>query len=356
MSRRTRIVLALVAGCILLAIALRGLDLASIAARIGSADPRWLALAAIVYLSAYFVRSLRWRLILRPIEQVTVRESFAMLMAGYFLNYLIPIRAGEVAKSFFLKRLKGIPIATSLPTVFVDKLLELFSILLVIVMVPVLSVQLSGSLASLIVAVLVIFVMAVGLLLLAIRKRDATVKLVCRLVSWLPQRAYDRITSWLGLFINGLSVSASTVRGLWGLLALTGCAVMLDAVYFRIMFLAFDIPVSFPIVLFGYTLISLSYILPTPPAQIGYNQIIMELIFAAGLGMARPDVMAVMLLAHPLTGILITVVGLWSFSSMSIRLTESFRRIEEEGALVAAPSVGPAVSGRASGSPSGRDE
>ncbi len=346
MSRRNRILIALVVGCVLLAVALRGLDLRSIGARIGSADPRWLALAALVYLSAYFVRSLRWRLILRPIERVTVRESFAMLMAGYFLNYLIPIRAGEVAKSFFLKRMKGVPIATSLPTVFVDKLLELFSILLVIVMVPVLSVRLSGSLASLIVAVLVVFVMAVGLLLLAIRKREATVRLICRLLSWLPRRAYDRISSWLGLFINGLSMSASTVRGLWGLLALTGCAVLLDAVYFRLMFLAFDIPVSYPIVLFGYTLISLSYILPTPPAQIGYNEMIMELIFAAGLGMSRPDVMVVMLLAHPLTGILITLVGLWSFSSMSIRLTESFRQIEEEGALAGAsadacPSPGP---------------
>ncbi len=343
MSRRTRIVLALIAGCVLLAVALRGLDLGSIGARIGSADPRWLALAAAVYLTAYFVRSLRWRLILRPIARVTVRESFVMLMAGYFLNYLIPIRAGEVAKSFFLKRMKGVPIAASLPTVFVDKLLELFSILLVIVMVPVLSVRLSGSLASLIVAVLVIFVMAVGLLLLAIRNRDVTVRLVCRLFSWLPRRAYDRISSWMGLFINGLSMSASTVRGLWGLLALTGCAVVLDAVYFRLMFLAFDIPVSFPIVLFGYTLISLSYILPTPPAQIGYNEMIMELIFAAGLGMSRPDVMAVMLLAHPMTGILITVVGLWSFSSMSIRLTESFQQIEREGALAeASPAACPA--------------
>ena len=338
MSRRTRIVLALVAGCVLLAIALRGLDLGSIGQRIGRADVRWLTFAAFVYIFAYFVRSLRWRLILRPIERVSVREAFSMLMAGYFLNYLIPIRAGEVAKPFFLKRMKGVPIAASLPTVFVDKLLELFSILLVIVMIPVLSVQLSGSLASLIVAVLVIFVLAVGLLLLAIRHRDVTVRLVCRLFSWLPARAYERISSWLGLFINGLSMSASTVRGLWGLLALTGGAVLLDALYFRLMFLAFDIPVTFPIVLFGYTLISLSYILPTPPAQIGYNEMIMELIFAAGLGMARADVMAVMLLAHPLTGIIITVVGLWSFSSMSIPLTESFHQIEQEGALAGAPA------------------
>ncbi|MCD4689896.1 flippase-like domain-containing protein [bacterium] len=339
MSRRTRIVLALLAGCALLAFALRGLDLGHIGSRIGDADLKWIGLAAIVYLSAYFVRSLRWRLILRPIQRVTVRESFFMLMAGYFLNYIIPIRAGEIAKSFFLKRMKGVPIAVSLPTVFLDKLLELFSIIIVLVLVPILSVQLSGSLVSLMVTVLVVFVLAVGLLLLAIRNREMTVRLVAQLTSWLPRRAHERVSSWLALFINGLSMSASSMSGLWALLALTGGAVLLDAVYFRLMFMAFGIGVSFTTVLFGYTLISLSYILPTPPAQIGYNEMIMGLIFAAGLGMPRGEVMAVMLLAHPLTGVIITLVGLCSFSAMSIRLTDSFRQIEVEGALVDAATA-----------------
>ncbi len=330
MRRHARTVLALVVGVALLALALRGIDLRGVGTRIGEADRRWLAVAAAVYLLAYFVRSLRWRLILRPVVRVGVRESFFMLMAGYFLNYIIPIRAGELAKSFFLKRTRGLPIATTLPTVFVDKLLELFSILLVIVLFPVLSVQASGELTTIIVSVLVIFVAAVGLLLLAIRNRERAVDLVCRGFRWLPARLYERLSEWLALFINGLSLSASTVRSLWMLLFLTGTAVALDAVYFRIMFLAFDIPVRFPIVLFGYTLISLSYILPTPPAQVGYNEFIMKIIFSVGLGLPLDDVMAVMLLAHPLTGVLITVVGIWSFSAMGIRVGESFRGIEAE--------------------------
>ncbi len=327
MNNRAKIALALLAGVLLLFLALRGVDLDHVRAIMGQASPPVLVIALAVYLSAYFVRSLRWRLILKPIQPVSVSESFFMLMAGYFLNYIVPIRAGEVAKSFFLKRLKGLPIAVSLPTVFLDKLLELFSVLLVIVLVPVLSVRLSGSLSSLLIGVVTVFVIAVGLLTLAVRNGDATAHVVTRLFSWLPERLHDRLSSWISLFVDGLSVARTNARNVWSLLALTGAAVTLDAVYFSLMFRAFSIDVAFPTVLFGYTLISLSYIFPTPPAQIGYNEAIMGLIFAGGLGMARAEVTAVMLVAHVLTGLLVTGVGLGSFAAMSIKVTESFRRI-----------------------------
>ncbi len=327
MNNRVKIALALLVGALLLYLALRGLDLGHVGAVIGRASPSVLVIALVVYLSAYFVRSLRWRLILRPIQPITISESFSMLMAGYFLNYIIPIRAGEVAKSFFLKRLKGLPIAVSLPTVFLDKLLELFSILLVVALVPVLSVRLSGSLSSLIVAVVTVFVIAVGLLTLAVRSGEKTAQVVARLFSWLPQGLHDRLSSWISLFVDGLSVARANARSLWSLLALTGSAVILDALYFFLMFRAFSIDVAFPTVLFGYTLISLSYIFPTPPAQIGYNEAIMGLIFAGGLGMVRAEVTALMLVAHVLTGLLVTGVGLASFAAMSIRVTESFRGV-----------------------------
>jgi len=327
LNSRSKIALALLAGALLLFLALRGVDLDHVRAVMRQASPPVLVIALAVYLSAYFVRSLRWRLILKPIQPVSVSESFSMLMAGYFLNYIVPIRAGEVAKSFFLKRLKGLPIAVSLPTVFLDKLLELFSVLLVIVLVPVLSVRLSGSLSSLIVAVATVFVIAVGLLTLAVRNGERTARVLMQFFSWLPKRLHDRVSSWISLFVDGLSVARTNARNVWSLLALTGVAVTLDAVYFYLMFRAFSIDVAFPTVLFGYTLISLSYVFPTPPAQIGYNEAIMGLIFAGGLGMGRAEVTAVMLVAHLLTGLLVTGVGLGSFAAMSIKVTESFRRI-----------------------------
>jgi uncharacterized protein (TIRG00374 family) len=344
-SRGTKIAVALVIGLVLLAIALWGIDFGEMQEEIARARPPWLVAGGALYLLAYAVRSLRWRLILRPVQAIGVGESFSILMAGYFLNYVIPIRAGEVAKSFFLKRLRGVPIATSLPTVFVDKLFELVSIVLVILLVPILSVHLEGPLAVLVFAVLAVFVVAVAVLVLAFRNEARTTALLCRLFAWLPRRAYARIAEWMGLFVRGMGVARHNARSLAPLLGLTAAAVLLDASYFLVMFRAFDIEVAFLRVLFGYTLLTLSYILPTPPAQIGYNELVIGLIFAGGLtgvAMPRDEVMAVVVVAHALTGLIITAVGLWAFWSMGIRVSESFRGAagELEGAGRTSPGGG----------------
>jgi len=327
LSRGVNIALAAAAGVVLLGIVLYGVDVAHVRELIANVNPSWLALAAVLYVSAYFVRSLRWRLVLKPVQEVRVSESFFMLMAGYFLNYVIPIRAGEVAKSFFLKRLRGVPIATSLPTIFVDKLLELLSIVLVVLLIPVLSVELGRYLGTLIFTVLAVFGIALVLLVMAIWREGATTRVLAAAVSWLPARVSARLTEWLGLFVSGMGVARENARALAPLVGYTALAVVLDALYFSCVFRAFSMDVPFVMVLFGYTLISLSYILPTPPAQIGHNEAVMVLIFAVGFGLGRADVTAVMILAHLMTGLLVTGIGLWSFGAMSIKVSESFRHV-----------------------------
>jgi uncharacterized protein (TIRG00374 family) len=333
MRRSVRTALALVAGVALLALALYGIDISEVREHIAGADWRHLAAGAALYLFAYLVRSLRWRIILRPVANVSVRDSFTMLMAGYFLNYVIPIRAGELAKSFFLKRLKGVPIATSLPTVYVDKVFELVSIVFVVIAIPVLSVRVEGPLAVLIYSVLAIFVAAVVILLLAFARGDAATRLLCGLVAWLPEGPRARLQRWIALFVEGMGVGKENVRAFVPLIALTGSAVLIDAAYFLMMFRAFGITLPYTAVLFGYTLLTLSYILPTPPAQIGYNEFVIRLIFAGGIGVAsipKAEVMAVIIVAHALTGLIITGVGVGSFAAMGIRISESFHAAESE--------------------------
>jgi uncharacterized protein (TIRG00374 family) len=324
-------------GVVLLAVSLYGVNPGNVRQLIVGVTPGWLVLAALLYLSAYVVRSLRWRLVLKPVQEVAPLESFRMFMAGYFLNYIIPIRAGEVAKSFFLKQLKGVPISASLPTVFVDKLLDLFSIILVVLLIPVVSGSLNKYLLTLIVTVLAVFVAGIVLLALAVAHEEATVRLLSRLFCWLPGRLHERLAGWIRLFVKGMGVVRQNVKSGGALVALTALAVLLDAVYFSTMFRAFGIGISFAKVLFGYTLIYLSYILPTPPAQIGHNEGVMVLIFAVGLGLGRDEVSAVMILAHVLTGLIITAVGLWSFTGMSMRVTDSFRHVSRARAAGGGP-------------------
>jgi uncharacterized protein (TIRG00374 family) len=92
-------------------------------------------------------------------------------------------------------------------------------------------------------------------------------------------------------------------------LGFTILGVILDGLYFWLIFRAFEMVYPFAMVLFGYTLINLSYALPQPPAQLGSNQWMMIIIFSLGFGLTKASASAVMALAHVLTAVLITISG-----------------------------------------------
>jgi uncharacterized membrane protein YbhN (UPF0104 family) len=73
--------------------------------------------------------------------------------------------------------------------------------------------------------------------------------------------------------------------------------------------------VAFPVVLYGYAFYNLAYMLPTPPGQIGSNELIGLLVFSALLHMSRPAVAAMFLLSHPWTALLTAGSGLLSLRS-----------------------------------------
>jgi uncharacterized protein (TIRG00374 family) len=323
------LILGLLLGIILLYVSFRVVDFEAVVAAIKDVDGRLAALAAVFYIAAYFIRSIRWRIILQPVVSIPIGTAFKVFMAGYFLNYIIPVRAGELAKPLFLKRLKGTPVSQTLPTVFIDKLLDLMSIVLVFLVIPFVSVHLSGKLLALMSTILGIFIIAVLILILALANQQLTVKALRKFFFWMPQRFEDRVLTFIELFVEGMSVAKRKKRIMLALLLITGAAVAMDSVYFFTVFRAFSVEIPYLTVLFGYTLIYLSYILPTPPGQIGSNQAVMLLIFGYGLGFDHEVMLAVMVFAHLLTGAIITGVGFLSFGAIGISVGESFRRAEE---------------------------
>jgi uncharacterized protein (TIRG00374 family) len=101
--------------------------------------PRGITLAllsGIAFLTAFSIRGIRWKLFLNPVGKVSTLKAIQLFHVGIFLNFLLPIRGGEVAKSLMLKRSSNIPVSQSLPTVAMDKALDLMPALIIMAIVP----------------------------------------------------------------------------------------------------------------------------------------------------------------------------------------------------------------------------
>ena len=283
---------------------------------------KFVLLFSLFYILAYLFRSIRWKIIIKPVIKLKTSESFAIFMIGMMINYLVPVRAGEIAKSFILKTKKGVDISQSLPTVFIDKITDLFPILLILALIPLISVRLNLTIYIIIGTILSIFLMFIIFFHLASNYHHKAEKLVSAFSSKLPNKFKSNTEKFLLKFVNSLSVMKGRTFDTLKVYFFTLLAVLSESLYIFAVFQTFGAEISYLKILFGYTLMNLTYILPTPPAQIGSNQFMWVLIFSFALGVNKDLTSAAVTFSHLLTSVWIFTVSTISFLALKLNFLE----------------------------------
>ncbi|MBN2460182.1 MAG: flippase-like domain-containing protein [Candidatus Cloacimonetes bacterium] len=274
---------------------------------------------SVFYMLAYFFRSLRWRIILKPIYQLNVLDSFSIFILGLLVNFLVPIRAGEFVKALLLKKKYSLQISRSLPTIFIDKLSDLFPILIILIGLPLFTFKMNITLYTVITLILLIFLLLIIFLYLAVNHKQKTVDILNIIFSILPPGFRNKLEYFIDSFVSGMSIMRKRFSAIAGISLLTILAIFAEAFYIFMVFRAFGAQIDYPHILFGYTLMNLTYILPTPPAQIGSNQFMWVLIFSFALGLNENLTSAAVTFSHLLTTIIILLLGGLSLMALKIK-------------------------------------
>lgn len=326
-----RAVVGLTAGGVLMLTVLRLVNLSAVYQRLTHLSIGFGLLCGAAFLTAYVVRALRWRCLLRPC-QVSVRRAIAIYQVATFLNWLLPVRGGELAKSLLLRHTDGIPVSRSLATVSMDKFMDLLPSVGLLAILPVVGLHLSRPLWVLLVSALTVLGVAGGVLALASRQRNRAVALLTRpLVAALPRGTRKRTGPFIAQFVDTLLALIRQPRLLLKAAAYTVVAVGLDALFCFLAFKAVGVAIPLVVVLYGYTLFNVAFILPTPPGQVGSNEFIGLLIFSGMFGVNRSGVLAMFLFSHPWTALLMTGTGLACLSAMGLTLRSTLRLAREQG-------------------------
>jgi len=278
-------------------------------------------LCGVAFLGAYLVRSVRWRLLLSP-TKVPIGRLAAIYQVATFVNWLLPVQAGELAKSLLLRRSDGVPVSRSLATVGMDRSMDLLPAIVLVILAPFMHLHLSRPLW--IVLVLASAAVAIGMAGLALiaRGRGRLPRLLTRV---LPRGAREKIEPLVTTFAETLVALMRRRPLLLAAAALTAVSVCLEALFCLLAFKAVGVSVTPLVALYGYTLFNLAYILPTPPGHVGSNELIGLLVFAGVFGVDRSGVAAMFLFVHPWTALLITSSGLICLSKLGVGFRAAFR-------------------------------
>jgi uncharacterized protein (TIRG00374 family) len=90
----------------------------------------YLALAAGLTCISYFLRAVRWRLLLNAKARLDLSTVFFANMAGYLGNNILPARAGEMLRSVLLSSCAGLSKTYVLTTALGERMMDVFAVVL----------------------------------------------------------------------------------------------------------------------------------------------------------------------------------------------------------------------------------
>jgi hypothetical protein len=294
---------------------------------------RWIfvLLAAGIGLSSSLIRSQRWRLVLRPIANVPLLDLFLIIMASSLVNFVIPLRTGEIARSLLLKQRHRVKMSASLPTIAVDRSFDLLAVLVVGTIGALSGIRLAGRLSTVLLAGGLLLLVFVVFVILAILSGDRLLSLADRL---LPKRLTfhlrDRI---LGIFeglLAGFTAVGRQPKGLVQMIALSLLSTVLDGTLFYCLFLSLGADVPYAIVLTGYALFALTFLVPGAPGYVGSMEAFGSLVFSA-LGVAVEFAASAVILFHAWNVLMLGVVGGLAMWILGLRPVSAVKAFVEAG-------------------------
>jgi uncharacterized protein (TIRG00374 family) len=286
--------------------------------------------SGVFFLLAFSIRGIRWRLFLSTISTISVGTAIRLFLVSIFINFLLPISGGDIAKTLMLKRIAAIPISRSLPTVAMDRSLDLLPAFVIITIVPILGVHMGIRLWLVLGIVSGLLIMLASFIGLTIWKRTAAIAVLHKTTAILPRAIGHKMETFAVGFVDSLLASTSRPHIFLPAIILTCLAVICDSLFALFAFWTIGFPISFGTSIFGYTVYNMFYIFPTPPGQIGSNEATGLLVFTGLLHLPADKVTAMFIFSHPWAALLMTTAGLICLKTLGLTISNTMKIQSEE--------------------------
>ena len=132
MRSHLRAVVALALSAGLVAWVLRDVNLRRMVADILHARPGWLLFSVLTMFSNLVIRAWRWQYLLAPLGRTRFGNAFRATAVGVAANGILPARAGELIRPYFLSRYEDLSATGAFATIILERLLDLLTVLVLL--------------------------------------------------------------------------------------------------------------------------------------------------------------------------------------------------------------------------------
>jgi len=273
----------------------------------------------------YWLKSMRWSWMLRPVKELSAGQLFPPVMTGFAANNLLPAHLGEFVRVFLVGRRHQLPMTTVLSTVVLERVFDVMAILGLFVV----SLQFAGPLpdgfnqAAMTLAVLsAIFVICATAFLIwtdgCIRLFEGTL----RFVRVIPQGLADKLVAMVKAAGDGLH-SLRSFRAIVAIAFNSLIQWVCNGLIAWLALKAFHVDVAPTDGLIITAMLAIAVMIPSTPGYFGVIQLAFGLsIEALGIEANESHVFAASMYYHISMYIPVTISGLYFLNREGLSLRD----------------------------------
>ncbi len=279
----------------------------------------WLTIPFLITFSAYYwLKAVRWQLLLRPIKHTSSAELFSPMMLGFFGNNILPAHLGDFVRMYLVAKKLSIRNTEVLATIIMERIFDILSIVVMLLFI-----MLSGMVVPENLTKAAYLATSAGLLLLltviiAVIWPKQFISFTNKLLFFLPTHFRDKLCEHLQLGFNGLH-SLKSPNLLLGITITSIFQWFLMGVTIHIALLAVG---SASTIMASFTVLVFTIFAVMVPAAPGFFGTI-QLAFVLALrpfGISENDAIAASIVFHTVTYFSIIILGIYLLHQMGYNL------------------------------------
>ncbi len=247
---------------------LHDLELRQLAQQLANIRWQWVLVAIACDVLSYVCQGVRWRLLLKPVGNISTLRSTQAIYAGLFTNELLPMRVGELVRAYLVARWTAVKFVAVIPSMIVERCFDSLWMVVAIGLAA-LVIPLPQNLLRAAELLGIILIIAMALLFyLAVRQRNA---------AWLErgQHSSHRIVRFVATLLARLSEGVQGMgrtRAFYLAFAWSLALLVCQALAFWFVMVACGLQVAFMSGVVVFLIVHLGTAIPNAPANVGAFQ------------------------------------------------------------------------------------
>jgi uncharacterized protein (TIRG00374 family) len=262
--------------------------------------------------------------LLRPIKHIKTLDLLPITAIGFMANNVLPLRTGEIVRSFVLSRNHKIRKTSALATVAIERVFDGLT-MVAFMLIAAMTIDFTSDLRHVMTIAVVLFAIAVTVLAVMTFAHGLRVKLVSLGLRFMPELVRPRAERLIDSFFDGLEALRSG-KAIAGVAISSVAAWLLEASMYYVIARAFGGSVE-AVMGVAETLLTtgvanLATLVPSSPGYVGPFEAGVKTALEGALGVPSSQALSYAILVHAALWFPITLIGAVEWSRMHVSLKQ----------------------------------